>query len=176
MTCIQWVAQDLSYLGNFIECIVQIQKALFYTLATHANLDHDEPEEMPMLGATVEASPEANTLTRFNLSPALTSRCQTLLNELVAHFTPILFTVATAGHMACTDVFAEMWMPLVIQPALENSGLCRPLETLQTIIDLDWPTHGVCEKCVTEKREEWRGEQKVVWDKMDEWLGLTGKQ
>lgn len=75
--------------------------------------------------------------------------------------------------MACTDVFAEAWMPLVIQPALENNGLCKPIETLQTIIDLDWKVQGLCEECVEDKREEWRGEQKDVWDKMDIWLGLS---
>lgn len=76
--------------------------------------------------------------------------------------------------MQCTDVFAEMWMPLVIQPALECSGLCRPIETLQTIIDLDWGAQGVCAECVQEKREEWRAEQRTVWERMDKWLGLTG--
>lgn len=100
-------------------------------------------------------------------------KCKDLLDNLIGHFTPILFTVATAGHMACTDVFAEAWMPLVIQPALENNGLCKPIETLQTIIDLDWKVQGLCEECVEDKRQEWRGEQKDVWDKMDLWLGLS---
>ena len=86
------------------------------------------------------------------------------------HFTPILFTVATAGHMACTDVFAEKWMPLVISPALEDNGLCRPLETLERIIAIDWAKEGLCEECVRDKTEEWRAEQKLVWDGIDEWL------
>lgn len=67
-------------------------------------------------------------------------------------------------------------MPLVIQPALENNGLCRPLETLQTIMDLDWESHGLCKECVRDKREEWKKEQTAVWEKMDYWLGLVGKQ
>lgn len=74
--------------------------------------------------------------------------------------------------MPCTDVFAEMWMPLVIQPALINSGLCRPIETLKEIIDLDWDSHGVCESCVVDKREEWRAEQRTMWVKLDDWIGL----
>ncbi|CCM05135.1 uncharacterized protein FIBRA_07343 [Fibroporia radiculosa] len=153
--------------------IDSIKKSLFYVLATHADLDHDEPDGMlPVPDAPVDSTPSQP---RFNLSPALTRRCQALLDELVAHFTPILFTVATAHHMACTDIFAETWMPLVIQPALESSGLCRPLETLQTIIELDWAAHGLCEECVRDKREEWRGEQKAIWDRMDGWLALTVK-
>lgn len=154
---------------------MQIQKALFYTLATHANLQHDEPEvlapglSVPQNAVTMDQTPTA----QFNLSPELTKRCQKLLDDLVGHFTPILFTVATAGHMACTDVFAEQWMPLVIQPALENSGLCRPLETLQTVIDLDWKAHGMCDECVKEKREEWCDEQRAIWRKLDGWLGFS---
>ena len=75
--------------------------------------------------------------------------------------------------MECTDVFAEAWMPLVISPALGNNGLCKPIETLQTIIDLDWKEQGLCAECVQVKREEWRGEQKDVWDKLDDWLKLS---
>ncbi|KAH9917579.1 uncharacterized protein B0H18DRAFT_1033756, partial [Fomitopsis serialis] len=147
--------------------VYTIQKALFYTIATHANLQHDEPEGLaPGVSVPQDAQPVDSALAnQFTLSPELTKRCQRLLDDLVAHFTPILFTVATAGHMACTDVFAEQWMPLVIQPALENSGLCRPIETLQTIIDLDWKAQGLCDECVSEKREEWRDEQRAVWEK-----------
>ena len=76
--------------------------------------------------------------------------------------------------MACTDVFAEKWMPLVISPALEDNELCRPLETLERIIAIDWAKEGLCEECVRDKTEEWRAEQKVVWDGIDEWLRARG--
>ncbi|OBZ69284.1 hypothetical protein A0H81_10882 [Grifola frondosa] len=142
-----------------------IQKALYYSLATNANLEHGDAD-----GTVTPLS------SRPNISPEVMERCTKLLNQLVDHFTPILFTVATAHHMECTDVFAEAWMPLVIQPALESNGLCCPLETLQTIIELDWAAHGLCAECVKDKREEWRGEQQDVWDKMDEWLGLNSKK
>ncbi|KAK7686696.1 hypothetical protein QCA50_010296 [Cerrena zonata] len=141
-----------------------IQKALYYRVATHLHLeDDDAPDEN-------DTPPSETTIAR--LSPDLLKKCKDLLDDLIGHFTPILFTVATAGHMVCTDVFAEAWMPLVIQPALENNGLCKPIETLQTIIDLDWKVQGLCEECVKDKREEWKGEQQVVWNKMDGWLGL----
>lgn len=74
--------------------------------------------------------------------------------------------------MTCTDVFAETWMPLVIQPALENGGLCRPLETLQAIADLDWAANGLCDECVKAKHEEWRSEQEDIWNRMGNWLEL----
>ncbi|KAL6300226.1 hypothetical protein BKA93DRAFT_819564 [Sparassis latifolia] len=150
-----------------------IQKALFYSLATNSNLEHDDPDGASTPGIIGVDSGSGDP--RPNLSPALAGQCKALLNELIAHFTPILFTVATAHHMACTDVFAEAWMPLVIQPALESNGLCRPLETLETIIKLDWRAEGLCQECVEEKTTEWRDEQRVVWEKMDEWLGLPGK-
>ena len=72
--------------------------------------------------------------------------------------------------MACTDVLSEKWMPLVIQPALDDNGLCRPLETLDRIIGIDWAAEGLCAECVREKTGEWRGEQRAVWEAMDRWL------
>ena len=104
------------------------------------------------------------------LPPEITKLCATLQDNLISHFTPILFTVATASHMACTDVFAETWMPLVISPALQSSGLCRPVETLRTIQSIDWQSHGLCVECCAEKRAEWEGEVQRVWQKMDEWI------
>lgn len=138
----------------------QIRKPLYYSVATHP---HDHPSQAPAHDASPNAPHPA-------LTPALSTHCDALLERLVAHFTPILFTVATAGHMACTDVFAERWMPLVIQPALDENGLCRPLETLERIIATNWAAEGLCPDCVKDKTEEWRGEQRVVWERMDEWL------
>jgi hypothetical protein len=86
------------------------------------------------------------------------------------HFTPILFTPATTSHMACTDVFADTWMFRVIQPALENAGVYKPLETLQKIIDTDWGELGLCSSCVIEKRAEWTRVQEEIWEKMDDWI------
>ncbi|KAI1791731.1 hypothetical protein LXA43DRAFT_1010249 [Ganoderma leucocontextum] len=138
--------------------IPSISKPLYYTVATHPH-EHESPEDDVPTPAT-----------HPRLSPELTARCDALLESLVAQFTPVLFTVATAGHMACTDVFAEKWMPLVIQPALDDNGLCRPLETLESIIAIDWAAEGVCAECVKVKTEEWRGEQRGLWEKMDAWL------
>lgn len=102
----------------------------------------------------------------------MTARCAALQDALIAHFTPILFTVATAGHMECTDIFAETWMPDVIAPALANNGLCRPIETLREIGAVRWEDKGVCDECCREKRAEWEEEVRVVWNKVDEWLAL----
>ncbi|KAH8102383.1 hypothetical protein BXZ70DRAFT_1006314 [Cristinia sonorae] len=140
-----------------------IQKALFYSVATHMHFEDEE---------SVDGNPDIKLITSATMTPDILKQCKALLDQLIGHFTPILFTVATAGHMACTDVLAEKWMPLVIQPALENNGLCRPIETLQSIIDLDWSRHGLCRDCVQDKRDEWKGEQEVVWNKLDEWLKL----
>lgn len=127
--------------------------------------DHDGTD-IPEVAATDAP------LASVSLPPDVLKQCKELLDQLIGHFTPILYTVATAGHMSCTDVLAETWMPLVIQPAFENNGLCKPIETLQAIIDLDWTTHGLCQECVIAKREEWKEEQETVWKKMDGWLGL----
>ncbi|KAI0827301.1 hypothetical protein BC628DRAFT_1502265 [Trametes gibbosa] len=137
--------------------IPSIRKALYYSIATHSH-DHDDD------------TTDSAASRRSPLSPELAARCNALLDNLISHFTPILFTVATANHMACTDVLADRWMPLVIQPALDENGLCRPLETLEQIIAVDWAAEGLCEECVRDKRAEWRDEQMDVWARMDGWL------
>ena len=68
------------------------------------------------------------------------------------------------------DVFADMWMSVVIQPALQNGGVYKPLETLQNIIDIGWGKLGLCVSCVTEKRAEWTREQEGIWEMMDKWV------
>ena len=97
----------------------------------------------------------------------------TLMTRFIEHFTPILFTPAATPHMACTDVFADSWMKLVIQPALDNDGVYKPLETLERMKNIDWDKEGLCPSCVVEKREEWSEEQRTVWRLMDTWLELT---
>jgi len=70
-----------------------------------------------------------------------------------------------------------MWMSVVIQPALQNGGVYKPLETLQNIIDIGWGKLGLCLSCVTEKRAEWTREQEGIWGKKGfgkRWIsGLT---
>ena len=130
----------------------QTQKRLFYTVATTSHFDGDS------------ATPHSS------LSSHTTTTCSTLQTRLISHFTPILFTVATAGHMACTDVFAETWMDLVIGPALADSGLCRPVETLRRIARIRWEEKGVCEECCMEKRAEWEEEARGVWERFGGWV------
>ncbi|KAI0683190.1 hypothetical protein BC835DRAFT_1396517 [Cytidiella melzeri] len=130
---------------------LQLRKRLLYTVATTTHFE-EGPSSHP------------------SLPTELTNLCAKLQDKLIAHFTPILFTVATALHMRCTDVFAEEWMPLVIGPALENSGLCRPIETLRNIQRIEWDKYGLCEECCKEKRGEWEEEIVTVWNKMDGWI------
>jgi predicted lipoprotein with Yx(FWY)xxD motif len=104
------------------------------------------------------------------LSAADSRICTALMTRLIEHFTPTLFTAPAASHMKCTDAFAGSWLPLVIQPAIENDGVYKPLETLQRIKEIDWEAHGLCSSCTIEKREEWTEEQRNIWDLIDSWL------
>jgi len=61
-------------------------------------------------------------------------------------------------------------MPLVIQPALDDDGVYKPLETLEKIKNIRWEEHGLCKECVAEKRDEWTHEQRTMWKLMDSWL------
>lgn len=134
--------------------LTQIKKHLYYTLVTTSNIGTDDHAQ--------DLHP--------SLDPAIVTRSQHLLTSIIDQFAPILFTVATGSHMACTDVFAEHWMPLVIAPSLSDDGVSQPFETLQRIIDTDWKALGICEECVEDKKTEWSGEMDVVWEKMDVWL------
>lgn len=140
----------------------QIQKTLYYALITHSDIgieDSSEPYEIhPILSS----------------HPEIVKTCQHLQSQLISHFTPILFTVSTAGHMACTDAIAEHWMTSVISPSLSDptGGVSAPIETLQMICEINWGELGLCEECVRDKTEEWKGEINNIWEKMDEWLGI----
>lgn len=113
---------------------------------------------------------DAETTPIVTLSPETSQICVTLMSRIVEYFTPILFTVATTSHMECTDVLAETWMPLVIQPAIRDSEMYKPLESLERIKSIDWVKHGLCASCTGEKREEWTNEQKTFWKLIDTWL------
>ncbi|KAJ7104065.1 hypothetical protein B0H15DRAFT_5836 [Mycena belliarum] len=109
---------------------------------------------------------------KYELSPRDSQRCMSLMTHLIDHFSPILFTPPATPHMACTDVFADTWMNLVIQPAIDDEGVYKPLETLERIKGVDWGDCGLCSACVSEKNAEWTEEQETLWRLMDQWLGL----
>ena len=66
-------------------------------------------------------------------------------------------------------------MARVISPALGDGGVYKPLETLERMKEVAWEQEGVCEECVRDKKEEWTGEQRAVWEAMDAWLEVEGK-
>jgi hypothetical protein len=92
------------------------------------------------------------------------------MTQIIDHFTPILFTPPATPHMSCTDVFADTWMSLVISPAIENDGVYKPIETLEQMKEINWSSHGLCNACIVEKREEWSEEQVKVWALVGKWL------
>ncbi|KAI5980533.1 hypothetical protein F5J12DRAFT_962032 [Pisolithus orientalis] len=160
--------------------IRSIRKGIYYSLVTTTDFETEEVE----VGEQGKVNTRENNLENSQgdivedsktkqsvLSPADVERCGRLMAGIVDHFTPILFTPPTTPHMACTDVFADKWMSLVIPSAISDGGVYKPLETLEFIKQLDWAAEGLCPACVQEKREEWTEEQTVVWEKVDRWLG-----
>jgi len=165
---------------------LQIQKGLYYSLVISRNFvtEGDTGTSTPSPTPNDETQKYSSENVEPSLSPpdqsdkflsgAVATRCMRLMNHLIDHFTPILFTPATTPHMACTDVFADKWMTLVIQPSLDCDGVYKPLETLQKMAEIDWAKEGLCIACVEEKKAEWKLEQERVWKNMDKWLGLPG--
>lgn len=150
------------------EYTLPIRKPVLYALVVSSNFNIEDSGDDPGEASLVEPAlspPVANKLTSKDAKS-----CQRLMQSIIDHFTPMLFTPAATPHMACTDVFADTWMPLVIQPALDDDSVYKPLESLQRIIDIDWASKGLCPSCVIEKRAEWLGEQEEVWRRMDGWI------
>ncbi|KAK7466119.1 hypothetical protein VKT23_004844 [Stygiomarasmius scandens] len=127
-------------------------KPLLYHLVAHSGLD-SFPTHIPK-----------------EFAKKVTSRGNTLMENLATYFTPVIFTPPPTSHMACTDVIADRWMQFVITPVLADSGLCHPIESLEMLKSVDWVKEGICEDCVKDKRDEWTEEQNTVWNKMDDWL------
>ena len=135
---------------------------LYYALITHTNIGVDDSSEHSEIHPILASRPE------------IVKTSQHFQSQLISHFTPILFTVSTAGHMACTDALAEHWMTSVIGPALSDParGVNAPIEALQEICEIDWKELGLCEGCVGDKSKEWIGEMNTIWDKMGDWFGI----
>ncbi|KAF8524290.1 hypothetical protein BU17DRAFT_42983 [Hysterangium stoloniferum] len=134
--------------------------ALIYGIITTLDFDVEEglpPEQLP-----------ADYIPRNKLHDL----CGQVMRRMMDHFSPILFTVPTGSHMECTEIFAEHWMPLAIQPAIEGGGVYKPLETLKTVQAIDWRALGVCGDCYVEKRQEWEGEADEIWSRMHDWIDL----
>ncbi|KAH8822754.1 hypothetical protein DL96DRAFT_1619073 [Flagelloscypha sp. PMI_526] len=137
----------------------EVSKSILYTLVQTCHFYEDEGEEI------VDKSEHSP------LSPTTIAKCQHLMSSIIAHFTPVLFTVGTTSHMSCTEVFADTWMPDVIQPALGDDGVYKPLETLERLkTGINWISKGLCSSCLEEKKVEWTEEQETVWKLMDSWV------
>ncbi|KAG0701691.1 hypothetical protein DFH29DRAFT_805965 [Suillus ampliporus] len=150
--------------------IPSIRKGIYYSLVTTSEFELEADDLDPGNSIEPNGSSGSSSTPRYILPPTDVERCRNLMTGIVEHFTPILFTPPATPHMACTDVFADRWMSLVIQPAISNSGVCQPLEMLEQIKQIDWATEGLCAACVREKTQEWTQEQKDLWEKMDSWL------
>ncbi|KAJ4497333.1 hypothetical protein C8R41DRAFT_917683 [Lentinula lateritia] len=131
--------------------IRQPQKPLLYYLATQTHLELHEAD-----------SQDSRT--------SISTLSHTISTHMISLFTPLLFTPPPTSHMECTDALAEHWMPLVIAPAIEDSAMGKPLQTLERMKDVNWSECGLCEECVRIKREEWTEEQDRVWKIMDTWI------
>jgi hypothetical protein len=158
---------------DLVTILLQTKKALLYNVATSTNFDPrgeynpSDPENHDGLG---EGAPHPA------LSPRTLRICHRLLASLIEDFTPVLFTVCAASHMACTDVIADHWMTDVITPALADGGVGRPLETLARITSLSWEDMGVCDECVGSKKVEWSETAQGVWEKVGRWVEEAEKE
>ncbi|KAG6828910.1 hypothetical protein H0H92_006361 [Tricholoma furcatifolium] len=175
--------EDALYLATEYE-LPSMRKAMYYHFVTSPESPFDTSSESTQTldgSSTPTSEPEKAPAGEQRVDAHIpTSQfhgqlCARLMERIIEYFTPILFTPPATPHMACTDVFADTWMRLVITPAIENNGVYKPLETLERIKGIDWEKEGLCEACVKEKNEEWSEEQQNIWKAMDAWLELTAE-
>ncbi|KAF8663992.1 hypothetical protein AX16_000843 [Volvariella volvacea WC 439] len=164
--------------------IQEIKKPLLYSLLTIA--DEAEPEEPEATANAKAAAADSDKGTQGEEGypgstsaasrhtptppPQIQKAVDHLMERVISHFTPILYTPSAGSHMNCTDVFAEHWMELVIAPSLSDGGVYRAIESLERLKGIDWKGLGMCESCVKEKEEEWTEEQENIWKLVDGWL------
>ncbi|KAJ3566901.1 hypothetical protein NP233_g6708 [Leucocoprinus birnbaumii] len=160
-------------IARILRIMPVLKKILYHTMVV-ANLDPDDAEGTlsdPQKQTTASTLPAlTNDAGKHQLTESDAKLCKSLMARVIDHFTPMLFTVATTGHMACTDVLADTWMTLVISPAINDGGVYKPIETLERMKGINWGEHGLCSTCVAEKCEEWSEEQEAVWAMIEKWL------
>jgi hypothetical protein len=148
----------------------KVRKALLYSIIISDDYSFHGTE-----GGMEPIKPDAESeiaiiRTQQNVFDADAERCSALMNKLIEHFTPVLFTPVTTPHLTCTDVFADTWSSLIAEPAIINDWLIRPLETLERMKNIDWQEHGLCASCTMTQRKEWTAEQHAIWNMTDGWL------
>jgi len=152
---------------------LETKKALLYSVSTLTNFDPKgeyDPSGSESHDVSGAAAPHPA------LSPRTLRICHHLLASLIADFTPVLFTVGAASHMACTDIVADRWMDDVITPALADDGVGRPLETLARMAAWPWKDKGVCNECVESMKVEWSETASKVWEKVGRWVEEAEKE
>lgn len=114
----------------------------------------------------------------IRLTGSTTEICTNLMTRISDYLSPLIFQSVGAGHMTCTDGFAEQWMAKVVQPTMENNGLCDAFGTLRKLRVVEWKAPGedgeeitvVCDECVSGQRDEWKAEAKNIWILLGEWI------
>ena len=146
----------------------KVRKALLYSIIISDDYNFHGPDGEPI---KPDAESEIAIIrTQQNVFDADAKCCSFLMNKLIEHITPVLFTPVTTPHITCTDVFADTWSSLIAEPAIINDWLIRPLETLEQMKNIDWQGHGLCASCTVTQRKEWTAEQHAIWNMMDGWL------
>ncbi|KAL4246126.1 hypothetical protein ABKN59_008981 [Abortiporus biennis] len=76
----------------------------------------------------------------------------------------------------CSDARAKQaqtWKEEVKKRLIVENGLLDPLCALEKLSsEIDWAKFNFCDVCVAARTTFWERKRKVLWHKLDEWLGL----
>lgn len=127
---------------------------------------------------------EAPTDTGHQVTGEEAAMCERLMIAVAEHFSPTLFQPPAARHMACTDVYAAVWMDCAVQPTFAGEGTANPFATMRRWRAMDWKMEDgaveddgdartqPCEECLKALREEWEEEALNMWNMMDQWMNI----
>ena len=156
-----------------LKCLLsQLKKRIYYAIVTNDS-DFGHPDEGNVPSAIPNGEVTDAPASILRISKADYDECMRLMELLAEDFTPTLFQPTTGFHMECTDVFGTHWMAAVVNPALEDGGTYKPIQTLKRMMAVDWVKHGLCQECAIAKRKEWEGDARAFWNRIDGWI-VTG--
>lgn len=171
-------AESLSGLSDDDELKLLLRKAIFYSYITASDVNIDVEFDSTDPTSILNSHSSANDVIH-QLSSADALIASSLLTNITDHFSSQLFQPQAAVHMDCSNVYATLWMPVVVSPALEDHGVCDPFRTLRSV---DWNEEDrklggdgsrPCTECIEHMKSEWEGQGNEIWKRMDGWVGSS---
>ena len=134
-----------------------LKKALYYayTVVPEISFEEEPGKESDDAKDEMEVEIDSSKSSVHHLTAPEIKTCTLLMTQISDLFSSTLYQPPPALHMACTDVYASLWMDKAVQPAFADGGAGDPFRTLKRLRGMEW----VREKGVEEKGMEEKGDE-----------------